>query len=373
MKKACLIVGTRPELIKMAPVAFALKQRGIPYMILNTAQHTDLLAPYWDVFGLVPDHTLSVMQTGQSLAQLTARALVQLQEFYTEHRDISCILGQGDTTTVLCASMTAFYQRIPFMHVEAGLRSYDFDNPFPEEYNRRVAAIWCSHHFAPTERAKKSLLSEGVAESSIHVTGNTIVDAMHYILEKESSRNGQFSSQPLQQKVAEGKKMVLITCHRRENHGSKLSCILDAIGHLADRHKEMNFIWLLHPNPNVKDVLMKSELRAKANVLLHEPLDYFDLLKLMRISSVIVTDSGGVQEEAPSFGKPVVVMREVTERPEGIEAGLAVLADADPQKIINGFDWALNWKGEKISNPYGDGKAANRIAEVIATYYNNGK
>ena len=368
MKRTCLVIGTRPELIKMAPIAFSLKERGIPFMILNTAQHTDLLEPYWKVFNLQPDHSLNVMQSGQSLAQLTSRALIQLNDFFSTVNDVGYILGQGDTTTVLCASMTAFYHRIPFMHVEAGLRSHDFDNPCPEEYNRRVAAIWCAHHFAPTERARKSLLAEGIAESSIHVTGNTIVDAMHYIMQDERFNNEKFPASLIPM-TEEGKKIVLITCHRRENHGDKLKDIIEAIGKLACEHREMNFIWLLHPNPNVKQTLLNCSLTAAPNILFHEPLDYFNLIRLMKISSVIITDSGGIQEEAPSFGKPVIVMREVTERPEGVDAGLALLADADRGKIINGFNWALNWKAGSVNNPYGDGKAAGRIADVISTYY----
>lgn len=348
----------------MAPIAFALKERGIPFMILNTAQHTDLLEPYWKVFNIQPHHSLNVMQSGQSLAQLTSRALLQLHDFFSTVNDVGCILGQGDTTTVLCASMTAFYQRIPFMHVEAGLRSHDFDNPFPEEYNRRVAAIWCAHHFAPTERARQSLLAEGIEESSIHVTGNTIVDAMHYIMQ-----DSRFANDELPFKIGKDRKTVLITCHRRENHGAKLKGIIDAIGKLAQAHSDMNFVWLLHPNPNVRDTLLSCALTSVPNVIFHEPLDYFNLLRLMKISSVIITDSGGIQEEAPSFGKPVIVMREVTERPEGVDAGLAMLADADPEKIIKGFDWALQWKPGSVSNPYGDGKAAGRIADVISSYY----
>jgi len=366
MKKIWLVVGTRPELIKLAPVAHMLSKRNIPYEILNTAQHKDLLDPYWAVFGLKANYSLDFMQNGQSLSELTARGIQQLDAFLKTRKDeIKCMIAQGDTTTVMCTSMVSFYHQIPFMHVEAGLRSFDFQNPFPEEYNRRVASIWCEKHFSPTAHAKSNLLAEGISGSLIHVTGNTVIDALQWIVKSDGFKNGSYESAHLQ-KISGKKNLVMITCHRRENHGENLQVIINAIATLAKENKDHFFVWLTHPNPAVKQALENSTINKLENVILHNPINYLDLIRLMSECRIAITDSGGIQEEAPSFGVPVIILREVTERPEAVEAGLSVLAGAHHDKIIDGFRWACQFQSENIQNPYGDGHAAEKIVNLIS-------
>lgn len=365
-----LVIGTRPELIKTAPVAFALKKSGIPFRIINTAQHKDLLDPYWNIFGLKPDYSLDVMVSGQSLASLTSRILLQLQEFLDKLKEKPALLmAQGDTTTVMGTAMLAFYNKIPFGHIEAGLRSFDLDNPFPEEYNRKVASITTQLHFAPTELSRQNLLKENIQDNDIHVVGNTVVDALQYIsLTKEFNVAG-FNNRSLDQSL--GKETVLITCHRRENHGENLNKIVAAVEELVRQNSQYTFIWLLHPNPNVKNVISNSTLKDYSNFILTQPVDYWDLLKLLSQSKIILTDSGGIQEEAPSFGKPLIVLREVTERPEAVLAGCAKLAGAKTSLIIEAFEWARQYKASSTLNPYGDGLAAERIAAIVKTFLLN--
>lgn len=366
MRKIWIIVGTRPELIKLAPVVHELKRRGMNYEILNTAQHKDLLEPYWKVFNITPTFSLNVMREDQNLSELTSRALLQMQDFVFKNcNKIKCIIAQGDTTSVMCASICAFYNQIPFFHVEAGLRSNNFKNPFPEEYNRRVAAIWCQKHFAPTKKARENLLNEGIESRRIEVTGNTVVDAVQWVKETHLFKKSKFSSAQLN-RISPNQKKVLVTCHRRENHGANLRQIVRAIEDLTRHYDDYFFIWLLHPNPNVKRTLINSDLSKNKNILLHKPVDYLDLIRLMNESAVIITDSGGIQEEAPSFGKPVIVMREITERPEAIDLGLMKLAGADNAKIAKAFKWAVTYKNKMKSNPYGDGRAAQRIVRSLA-------
>jgi UDP-N-acetylglucosamine 2-epimerase len=362
-----LVIGTRPELIKTAPVAFALKKAGIPFRIINTAQHKDLLDPYWNIFGLKPDYSLDVMVSGQSLASLTSRILLQLQQFLDKLEEKpSLLMAQGDTTTVMGTAMLAFYNKIPFGHIEAGLRSFDLDNPFPEEYNRKVASITTRLHFAPTELSKQNLLKENIRDNDIHVVGNTVVDALQYISSTKEFNAAGFNNSSLNQSL--GKETVLITCHRRENHGENLNNIVAAVEELVKQNSRYTFIWLLHPNPNVKNVISTSTLKDYSNFILTQPVDYWDLLKLLSKSKIILTDSGGIQEEAPSFGKPLIVLRDVTERPEAVLAGCAKLTGAKTSLIIEAFEWARQYKASSTINPYGDGLAAARIAAIVKTF-----
>lgn len=360
------IIGTRPELIKVAPVIRECYNLGLKdqIRIVNTAQHRELLDPYWRLFELVPDVTLDSMVAGQGLVSLTARVLTQLQNHLNEQAEKpDLILAQGDTTTVMAASMVAFYNRIDFVHLEAGLRSNDFDNPFPEEYNRKVAAIAARLHLAPTTKSAENLRAEGVPAEKIHVVGNTVIDALGYFRQQPA-----FTSEPVKHPGLEhlaDRQVVLITCHRRENHGENLQQIIRAVLRLAVSHPELQFVWSVHPNPNVKLALKDSLLSTAENVTLTDPLDYYELLKVMRRSSLILTDSGGIQEEAPSFGVPVVVLRETTERPEGVEQGAAVLAGADEAKIIGYAEQALKRGAFSMANPYGDGKSAERIVALL--------
>lgn len=360
------IVGTRPELIKISPLILELERRGLrdKYVVVNTAQHKDLLDPYWHIFNIVPDYTLDVMYENQDLSSLTSRTLLQLQEFLNHLAEKpSVFLAQGDTTTVMAASMVAFYNKITFIHLEAGLRSGDFDNPFPEEFNRKIASINCRLHLAPTENARQNLLKEGYDEASIKVTGNTVVDALEYIRSLPRFSQSAFAN-TLKQSM-QLRKPVLITCHRRENHGQGLLNVIEAVHQLAIKYREYFFVWSLHPNPNVRSVVENSLLTELDNFQLLPPLDYPDLLVVMKESAVIISDSGGIQEEAPSFSVPVIVLREKTERPEGVDAGIAYLVGTDKEKIISAFERLHNQSDRLFSNPYGDGRSAGRIIDLL--------
>ncbi|MBL7726089.1 MAG: UDP-N-acetylglucosamine 2-epimerase (non-hydrolyzing) [Dinghuibacter sp.] len=359
------VIGTRPELIKVAPVVMELKRQGkTNYKIVNTGQHKELLHPYWKVFGIQPDYDLDVIVPNQHLSQLTARALMQLQQLLESlAQPPRIILAQGDTTTVMAASMVAFYNKIGFAHLEAGLRSFDLYQPFPEEFNRKVASVTTAIHLAPTETAKQNLLNENVPEKDIHVIGNTVVDALEWIRRSPGFATDGFGIAELNEVC--GKETVLITCHRRENHGEHLQVILGAVETLVEQHPELNFVWLLHPNPNVKEKVLAAGINRHANFFCFDPLDYWDLLKLLSRSKLAITDSGGIQEEAPSFGKPLIVLREVTERPEAVVAGMAKLAGPNHNNIINAFEWALQYRPADLNNPYGDGRSAERAARLL--------
>ncbi|MEM7102351.1 MAG: UDP-N-acetylglucosamine 2-epimerase (non-hydrolyzing) [Bacteroidota bacterium] len=370
MTKLMMVIGTRPELIKVAPLAIELNKRQLKdqYIIVNTAQHKDLLDPYWKIFGLEPNYVLDLMVPGQSLSALTGRALVQLQEFLSELKEQNrlpeYILAQGDTTTVMTSSMVAFYNKIRFCHLEAGLRSFDLQHPYPEEYNRKIAAIAAHYHFTPTAEAKENLINEGIEESKVLKVGNTVIDALNYISSQPEFKNPVFENEQLNVGLTPGKN-ALITCHRRENHGENLKTIISAINDLAEKHDDFHFVWPVHPNPNVKNVVLQSQLSKKSNVILTSPLNYFDLLKLLGMTAVAISDSGGIQEEAPSFQVPVVVLREKTERPEGVNMGLAKLVGADYAKITEWFENFLNDNPVKGVNPYGDGLSAKRVIDAI--------
>jgi UDP-N-acetylglucosamine 2-epimerase (non-hydrolysing) len=362
--KIVFIVGTRPELIKLAPVINKFINEKYIIEILNTAQHKDLLNPYWDTFGLKPTAELDVMKEGQSLAELTAAVIVGIQNYLDSLQfKPNFIMAQGDTTTVMATSMVSFFNKIKFLHLEAGLRSWDLENPFPEEYNRRIASIVASHHFCPTDISKMNLLGEGVTEESISVVGNTVIDSLNLVRKQFSFDSPIFKNNELNS-IKSYDKIVLITCHRRENHGDNLIEIIEAINKLIFNYPNICFVWTIHPNPNVKNKVL-SNLKMADNIKLLAPLDYIDLLKLLSICNCVISDSGGIQEEAPSFSVPVLILRDVTERPEAVNAGISFLVGANQQRIISTFDFVINSEMDIKENPYGDGTSSDRIFEII--------
>ncbi|MBI1767943.1 MAG: UDP-N-acetylglucosamine 2-epimerase (non-hydrolyzing) [Bacteroidetes bacterium] len=370
MGKICVVVGTRPEIIKVAPVILEFRQRGFhDYVLINTGQHKDLSEPYWELFDLKPDYNLSVMAQGSSLGIMTSRAFQQLDELFNEIRassPIDAILAQGDTTTVMVSSVLAFYRNLPFAHLEAGLRSFDLMNPFPEEFNRKVTSLVTQLHLAPTAKAKTNLLSEGVPENRISVIGNTVVDALKFVKNLPVFSDPSFSNRELNSTFYNYERHVLITCHRRENHGGNLLELIKAVSRLAKDQQDTFFIWPVHPNPNVRStVLSNKDLTSFKNVLLVDPLEYMDVIKVLSNCHMVISDSGGIQEEAPSFRVPVLVFRNATERTEAIEAGLSKLVQANAEDIIHDY---YNFKpefGKDFENPFGDGLAAKRAVDLL--------
>jgi UDP-N-acetylglucosamine 2-epimerase (non-hydrolysing) len=360
------VVGTRPEGIKMAPVVRALNQRRdlFHHTFVSTAQHREMLDHVLKAFRLKPDIDLQLMQPDQRLGHFASRALSRLSDLFADLAP-DVVLVQGDTTTVMTAGLAAVYQRIRVGHVEAGLRSFDRQNPFPEEINRRVAGCVADFHFAPTERAKINLLREGVPPESVFVTGNTIVDAL-----RSMRVDGDFENQALNSVPFENRRVLLVTAHRRENHGAPLLSICAALKTLVARFADVEVVYPVHLNPNVRGPV-RDKLGSTARVHLTDPVSYGDLLRLMKRCYLILTDSGGIQEEAPSFHKPVLVLREVTERPEVIEAGAGRIVGTDAKRIVREAARLLS-KPESYhamscaDNPFGDGHAAERIVEVLA-------
>ncbi|HOY44906.1 MAG TPA: UDP-N-acetylglucosamine 2-epimerase (non-hydrolyzing) [bacterium] len=363
--KILSILGTRPEAIKMAPVIKELEKhpQELKSLICVTGQHRQMLDQVLELFGIHPDIDLNLMQPNQRLAVLTARLFETLDSVIEETRP-DWILAQGDTTTVFVSAVMAYYHDIRFGHVEAGLRTLDKRRPFPEEMNRRLADAATDAWFAPTERARRALLTEGFPEAGIHVTGNTIVDALLEI----SQRSFDWRKSALGGIPMEGR-MVLITAHRRESFGEPFRELCQAIRELAGSFPEIHFVYPVHLNPNVRRPVGEI-LDGLENVHLIEPVDYLTLVHLMKRSVLILTDSGGIQEEAPTFAVPVLVMRDTTERPEGVEAGVARLVGTRREKIVaeaaavlrNG-SWIDNSQG--TVNPYGDGQAARRIVDFL--------
>lgn len=362
------VIGTRPEAIKMAPVVKELdRQSGvIRSVVCSTGQHREMLDQVLSLFAIAPAYDLNLMQADQGLAQLTARLFDRLDTVLAEVRP-DCVLAQGDTTTVFVASLVSYYRSIPFGHVEAGLRTGDRRRPFPEEINRRLADAVTDLYFAPTARARQALLKEGYAARDIFVTGNTVIDAL---LDVAGRDDYDWTHGPLAALPQDGR-YVLITAHRRESFGEQFRQLCLAIRDLAQRFERdgIHFVYPVHLNPNVRrpvgDIL--SDTR---NVSLIEPLDYFSLVQLMKRSALVLTDSGGIQEEAPSLGVPVLVMRETTERPEGIEAGVVRLVGTDRERIVCEAtrlltDPVAHAHMATRANPYGDGHAAERIVQAV--------
>jgi UDP-N-acetylglucosamine 2-epimerase (non-hydrolysing) len=368
--KVLTVFGTRPEAIKMAPLVQALAaEPGIAARVCVTAQHRQMLDQVLELFGIEPEHDLDVMQPGQSLTALTSNLLTRLEPVLAaESPDL--VLVHGDTSTTLCTSLAAFYQRIPVAHVEAGLRTRNLYSPWPEEANRKITGALAALHFAPTERARDNLLREGADASTVHVTGNTVIDALLAVSARFDSEAG------LERSYAErfaflrgGARMVLITGHRRENFGDGFERICRAIRSLAVEFPDTDFVYPVHLNPNVLQPVRRI-LQGIGNVHLIEPSDYLPFVWLMRRAHLLLTDSGGIQEEAPSLGKPVLVMRDTTERPEAVDAGTVELVGTDMDAIADGVRRLMNdadaYRRMSIAhNPYGDGQACRRIVEVL--------
>lgn len=363
-KRILTIFGTRPEAVKMAPVVLALQQSpDIEARVCVTAQHRELLDQVLNLFEIRPDYDLDIMHPGQSLAESTSAVFSKLDPVLSDFQP-NWVLVQGDTTTVMVASLSAYYQRIRVAHVEAGLRTGDKWQPFPEEINRRVAGVVADLHFAATEWAKNNLILENIPEDMIVVTGNPVIDALQMI----SAKPYDFKSGPLKN-IPLDQPLVLITAHRRENFGQPLERICKAVHSLAETYPETQFIYPVHPNPNVTEPVYRL-LDNVPNIILLPPLDYLPWVHLMKKATLILTDSGGLQEEAPGLGIPVLVMRALTERPEGIEAGVVKLVGTDDKEIIEQTSHLLDdpearAKMTQPLNPYGDGKAASRIVQAL--------
>lgn len=370
MKKILTILGTRPEAIKLAPVIAELaKHQDIESKICVTAQHRQMLDQVLDLFSIRPDVDLNLMAPGQTLAEITARVVKEVDQLLVREKP-DVVLVQGDTTTVMAVALAAFYRQIKVGHVEAGLRSGNIYSPFPEEVNRRVAGMVSSFHFAPTERAVQSLRAEGVPEDRIFLTGNTVIDALQMTVSRPMSDKVK---QLLLQTGISGKradlKLILVTAHRRENFGERFESICRGLRSIVLRNKDVVIIYPVHLNPNVRKPAYRI-LAGLERVILTDPLEYDVLAHLMQAARIVLTDSGGIQEEAPSLGKPVLVMRTETERPEGVDAGTARLVGPFEDRILEETENLLNNEAEykKMAtaiNPYGDGHAAERIVDII--------
>jgi len=389
MKKIAVIFGTRPEAIKLAPIILALKN-DTPLLckVYVTAQHREMLDQVLDIFGIKTDFDLNLMRPNQSLSDLAARIIQALDTLYAaEQPDL--VLVQGDTTTTFCAALSAFYRHIPVGHVEAGLRTGNYFAPWPEEANRVMATRLASLHFTPTEASRRNLLRENIPEDNIHVTGNTVIDALLIALKKTKESSPSIIELPKDLQPSEksnGIRIVLITGHRRESFGQGFENMCRAIAVLAERYPDIHFVYPVHLNPNVREpvsrILGKAG-RLSQNIHLIQPLSYLSFVALMNRSYLILTDSGGVQEEAPSLGIPVLVMRDVTERPEAVLSGSARLVGTDYENIINTAteiieDHSIYEAMSCASSPYGDGKAAERIVKICEDYlsariFGNGK
>ncbi len=373
-----IVFGTRPEAIKMAPVVKALQSSPqLQVKICVTGQHRELLDQVLDIFAITADDDLHVMENDQSLVALTARVLLKIQGVI-EERKPAFILVHGDTATSMVAALAGYYAGIPVGHVEAGLRTGNKQQPFPEEVNRRLTAVLADLHFAPTEQAKNNLLREGIAEQMIKVTGNTVIDALYAMVRRiDSDRALKAELQSRFAMVDSYAKMVLITGHRRENFGQGFENICRAIVRLAHDHPEVAFIYPVHLNPQVRrPVEMIVGAVARSNIFLIEPVDYSSFVELLRRCYLVLTDSGGIQEEATALGKPVVVMRATTERPEALLAGTVELAGSDEKQIVGAVsrllvDQVRYQRMSRISTAYGDGQAASRIASHISEFLQN--
>lgn len=368
------VFGTRPEAIKMAPVIRRLAQDPrFNSQICVTGQHQEMILPILELFHITPDYQLSVMMTNQDLSQLTAKILLGLTDVFKKAQP-HCVLVHGDTTSTFVAALTAYYHHIPVVHVEAGLRTGDLYAPWPEEANRKLAGCLTDVHFAPTYLSRQNLLNENVRDDAIFVTGNTVIDSLFetvdYIQRHPKVQKTLGDAFPYLNPL---RKMILVTGHRRENFGQGFKEICEALSQMAQRFPEVDILYPVHLNPNVQQPV-KQYLQGYDNIFLIEPVDYLSFVYLMQSSYLIITDSGGIQEEAPSLGKPVLVMREKTERPEALEAGTVMLVGTQIEKIVNCVAHLLEDKAhyQKMSeaiNPYGDGKAAQRIVDVLAEHF----
>lgn len=369
--KIMTIFGTRPDAIKMAPVVLELQKYPdlVEVVIAVTGQHREMLHQVLDTFGIIPKYNLDIMRENQTLMQITTRSLEGLNDLIDIERP-DMILAQGDTTTTFAASLAAFYNKVPFGHVEAGLRTNNKYDPFPEEINRRLASVLADLHFAPTPSAKENLLAEGIPDEKITVTGNTVIDTLLSVAQKPY----KFDDSALQSICEKDRRMILVTAHRRENWGDPMRRIAQAIEIIARENPQVDILFSMHRNPIVRNIII-SALEGIENISLIEPPDYVPFVHLLKRSYLVLTDSGGVQEEAPSLGKPVLVMRKTTERPEGIAAGTAKLVGTDIDAIVENVSELLNNADEynkmaHAANPYGDGTASIRIKNEIFKYFN---
>lgn len=368
-KKIITIFGTRPEAIKMAPLVKELEKREeIDSKVCVTAQHREMLDQVLNLFDITPDFDLNIMKTKQTLTGITNKVLEGLEEVFAEEKP-DMILVHGDTTTTFGGALAAFYQQVKVGHVEAGLRTFNKYFPFPEEMNRKLTGSLADLHFAPTKGSKNNLLREGINEADVYITGNTVIDAMKHTVEE----NYVFENDELNNIDFENKKVIMITAHRRENWGQGIENICEALNKIVDENEDVELVYLVHLNPVVKDVVTE-RLGGKDRVHLLPPLDTKETHNLMNKSFMVMTDSGGLQEEAPHLGKPVLVLRDVTERPEAVEAGTVKLVGTDVDVIVKEALKILNDEDEyakmsKAINPYGDGKASERIVNAILKYY----
>lgn len=362
--KILVAFGTRPEAIKLAPVIAELRRRpNVCVQVVTTAQHRELLDQVLAIFEIVPDRDLDVMYPRQTLAELSGRVLTSMDALLASDRP-DLVIVQGDTTSAFICALAAFYRGVPVAHVEAGLRTASPTNPFPEEMNRRLTTALTSLHFAPTERARQALLAEGLPADRIFVTGNTVVDALQQI-----RRSDAYGRSPVPVQVEAHERLLLVTLHRRESWGSPLAGMCRALRTIAERRSDVRIVLPVHLNPSVRETVRES-FRGASRVTLIEPLDYIQFVALMSASWLVLTDSGGVQEEAPTLGIPVLVLRDTTERPEAVDCGVARLVGTDPDTIVTAALRLLEHPDERDGmatavSPFGDGRAAGRIADVL--------
>lgn len=382
MKTVMLVFGTRPEAIKMAPLvkAFQAASNSFRTLVCVTGQHREMLDQVLHIFDIQPDYDLNIMKQGQDLYDVTSRVLLGLREVLKEVRP-DIVLVHGDTTTSTAAALAAFYAQIPVGHVEAGLRTHNIYSPWPEEMNRQLTGRIATWHFAPTPLSRQNLLAENVAEAQITVTGNTVIDALYWVVDKikhDASLSQQLDAELQRagydvERLSGGRKLVLITGHRRENFGDGFIHMCTAIKDLTQRYPQVDFVYPMHLNPNVRKPIHEvfgQDLSGLGNMFFIEPLEYLSFVHLMEKSHIVLTDSGGIQEEAPGLGKPVLVMRDTTERPEALTAGTVKLVGTDYDKIVSAVSTLLDDEAayqamSRAVNPYGDGKACGRIVETL--------
>ena len=382
MKKIMLVFGTRPEAIKMAPLVKCLQERDKEFetIVCVTGQHREMLDQVLKIFDIDPEFDLNIMKPGQDLYDITSWVLLGMRDVLSQvNPDV--VLVHGDTTTSTATALAAFYKQIPVGHVEAGLRTHNIYSPWPEEMNRQITGRIATLDFAPTPLSRQNLLDEGVPEEHIYVTGNTVIDALHIVVNKIKS-DSQLSDAIAEDlktqgydvnRLDSGRKLVLITGHRRENFGDGFLNICKAIKHLSEKYQDVDFVYPMHLNPNVRKPIHEifgKNLNNLGNLFFIEPLEYLDFVFLMEKSTIVLTDSGGIQEEAPGLGKPVLVMRDTTERPEALDAGTVKLVGTDYNKIVDNVSLLLDDEKEydimsRANNPYGDGKASQRIADAL--------
>lgn len=382
MKKVMLVFGTRPEAIKMAPLVkeFQKHPERMETVVCVTGQHREMLDQVLEIFDIQPDYDLNIMKQGQDLYDVTARVLIGMRDVLKEAKP-DVVLVHGDTTTSTAAALSAFYQQIPVAHVEAGLRTHNIYSPWPEEMNRLLTGRLATYHFSPTSLSRSNLMREGIDDRNIIVTGNTVIDALYWVVEKikqEKDLDNRLADELKvsgydTSRLADGKRLVLITGHRRENFGDGFIQMCRAIQSLTKKYSEVDFVYPMHLNPNVRKPIHEvfgEDLSCLGNMFFIEPLEYLSFVYLMEKSDIVLTDSGGIQEEAPGLGKPVLVMRDTTERPEALEAGTVKLVGTDYDKIVGEVSTLLDDEQayeamSKAVNPYGDGTACGRIANAL--------